>query len=77
MRLDIKIFTGDTTEKYLTKLKRRAGRMKETSDRNTNASENAQNEEENGENETFDPDSRAVVMSKKMIEKYENDLSAK
>lgn len=34
MRLDIKIFTGDTTEKYLQKLKRRAGIITATNDRN-------------------------------------------
>jgi len=74
MRLDIKIFTGNTTEKYLEKLKRRAEHTKETSDRTANLSENGQKEEKNEENETSAPTGRTVVMSKKMIEAYENGL---
>ena len=48
MRLDIRIFTGDSCEKYLEKLKK-------------------------GSN----PESRTGNIIKKMIEKYESELSAK
>lgn len=74
MRLDIKIFTGDMTEKYLQKLKRRAVLIKETSDRNTNTSEDGRKDEENGENESSVSQNRTGQMSKKMIEAYEKDM---
>jgi hypothetical protein len=48
LRLDIRIFTGDSCEKYLQKLKNKA-----------------------------DPESRTGHTFKKMIESYENSISAK
>lgn len=65
IRLDIRIFTGEATEKYLKKLNVRAGQMIPYSDRN-------------GENPTaattFGDESRAGHTFKKMIEAYEQGL---
>ena len=65
MRLDIKIFTGDTTEKYLKKLKSRAGNMSPVFERT-------------GENPAIstvsDDDASVGHTFKKMIEAYENGL---
>ena len=65
MRLDIKIFTGDTTEKYLKKLKSRAGNMNPVGERT-------------GENPAISTvpgdDHSAGHTFKKMIEAYENGL---
>ena len=65
MRLDIKIFTGDTTEKYLTKLKRRAGIITTPDDRN---------EENPCATGLSEPDSCTGHTFKKMIEAYENSI---
>ena len=68
MRLDIRIFTGDTTEKYLEKLKSRAGHIKQENDRTK-------------ENPTIttvpENDVPAGHTFKKMVEKYENEISTK
>ena len=65
MRLDIKIFTGDTTEKYLKKLKSRAGNINPVDERT-------------GENPAIPTvsgdDHSAGHTFKKMIEAYENGL---
>ena len=65
MRLDIKIFTGDTTEKYLKKLKSRAGNMSPVFERT-------------GENPAISTvpgdDHSAGHTFKKMIESYENTI---
>ena len=65
MRLDIKIFTGDTTEKYLKKLKSRAGNMNPVGERT-------------GENPAISTvpgdDHSAGHTFKKMIEAYEHGL---
>ena len=65
MRLDIKIFTGDTTEKYLKKLKSRAGNITPVDERT-------------GENPAISTvpgdDHSAGHTFKKMIEAYENGL---
>jgi len=65
MRLDIKIFTGDTTEKYLKKLKSRAGNINPVNERT-------------GENPAMsrvsDDDASAGHTFKKMIESYENSI---
>ena len=68
MRLDIKIFTGDTTEKYLKKLKSRAGNINPVGER---TSENP------AISTVSDDDISAGHTFKKMIEKYENEISAK
>ena len=65
MRLDIKIFTGDTTEKYLKKLKSRAGNINPTDEK---ASENPAISTVSGD------DHSAGHTFKKMIEAYENGL---
>jgi DNA invertase Pin-like site-specific DNA recombinase len=65
MRLDVRIFTGDTTAKYLQKLKRRAGIMTgvcERSDENSVISTGTDDDVPMGH--TF----------KKMIEAYERDM---
>lgn len=66
MRLDIRIFTGETTEKYLRKLKRRAGIMTTECERTE-------------ENPVFSrgtgDESRMGQMFKKMIEAYENGMN--
>lgn len=68
MRLDIKIFTGDTTEKYLKKLKSRAGNINHVDERT-------------GENPAIstvsDDNHSAGHTFKKMVEKYENEISTK
>ncbi len=65
MRLSIKIFSGDSTEKFLGKLKRRAGQMKQSSDGSA-------------ENQGISTDSDTTVSTgqtfKKMIEAYENGM---
>ena len=65
MRLDIKIFTGDTTEKYLKKLKSRAGNINPADEK---ASENPAISTVSGD------DHSAGHTFKKMIEAYENGL---
>ena len=74
MRLDIKIFTGDSTEKYLKKLGRHTVGMNETCDRTTSDDENARKQEKNGENETSLVPDRMGQMSKKMIQSYESTM---
>ena len=65
VRLDIRIFTGEATEKYLQKLKVRAGQMNHLSDR----------PEENATAATVLGDGvRPGHTSKKMIEAYEQGL---
>ncbi len=65
MRLDIKIFTGESTQKYLKNLKLRAGQMSTVSD----------GQQENPCVSTENPtDSRTGQMSKKMIEAYEQGM---
>ena len=65
IRLDIRIFTGEATEKYLQKLKVRAGQMNHLSDR----------PEENATAATVLGDEvRPGHTSKKMIEAYEQGL---
>ena len=63
VRLDIKIFTGERTEKYLQKLKRYAGK-------NENMAEKADNESPEGANKI----GSTGVTFKKMIESYEQNL---
>ena len=65
MRLDIKIFTGDTTEKYLKKLKSRAGNINPVDER---TGENPAISRVSGD------DHSAGHTFKKMIEAYENGL---
>ena len=65
MRLDIRIFTGDATQKYLQKLKSRAGHMTGVCERN---------EENAGVPTVSDDASRAGHTFKKMIEAYERSL---
>ena len=65
IRLDIRIFTGEETEKYLKKLKVRSGQISCDSRAETESPTAAT---------TFDPSSRAGIMSKKMIEAYEQGL---
>ena len=68
MRLAIKIFTGDTTEKYLRKLESRAGQMNRESDRTKeNSTITTVSGDEISAGHTF----------KKMVEKYENEISTK
>jgi DNA invertase Pin-like site-specific DNA recombinase len=65
LRLDIRIFTGDSTAKYLEKLKRRAGHMNLVSERiKENATAATGTEDAVPAGHTF----------KKMIEAYENGL---
>lgn len=65
MCLSIKIFTGDTTEKYLKKLKRRAGIITTPTDYS----------DENPDTATVSDDaSRTGHTFKKMIEDYENKI---
>lgn len=65
MRLSIKIFTGESTEKFLGKLKRRAGQINPSSDNPT-------------ENQGISTDLDTTVSTgqtfKKMIEAYENGM---
>ena len=65
LRLDIKIFTGESTQKYLQKLKVRAGQMTTPSDR---PPKNPEESTDTGD------DVSAGQMIKKMIEAYENGL---
>ena len=65
IRLDVKIFTGETTEKYLERFKIRTGQMTGTSDRKRKKPCAAT---------TSGDECRAGHMSKKMIEAYENNL---
>jgi hypothetical protein len=65
LRLDIKIFTGESTKKYLQNLKVRAGQMSNVSDANE---ENLRDSKENAK------DGRMGHTFKKMIEAYEQGL---
>jgi hypothetical protein len=65
IRLDVKIFTGETTEKYLERFKIRTGQMTGTSDRKRKKPCAAT---------TSGDERRAGHMSKKMIEAYEQGL---
>ena len=65
LRLDIRIFTGESTKKYLQNLKVRAGQMSNGSDANE---ENLRGSKENS------LDSRTGHTFKKMIEAYEQGL---
>jgi len=65
MCLSIKIFTGDTTEKYLQKLKRRAGIITLPTGRHDETPDDTRGS---------DDDSRTGHTFKKMIESYENSL---
>ena len=65
IRLDVKIFTGETTEKYLERFKIRTGQMTGTSDRKRKKPCAAT---------TSGDECRAGHMSKKMIEAYEQGL---
>jgi len=65
MRLDIKIFTGDTTEKYLEKLKRRAGNMTTTE---------ARSDENQAISMVSGDEVSAGHTVKKMVESYENSI---
>ncbi len=75
MELRIKIFTGETTERYLKKLKGRACIITPPSDR---TAENAENGSKTGDFDTksgvSDPQSRTGHTSKKMIENAENAM---
>ena len=74
MRLDIKIFTGDTTEKYLTKLKRRSRALRQSMEEEAENGENARISEKNGENESSANASSTGHTFKKMIEAYESQM---
>ena len=65
IRLDIRIFTGEATEKYLKKLKVRSGQISCDSRAKTESLTAAT---------TFDPSVRPGIMSKKMIEAYEQGM---
>ena len=65
IRLDVKIFTGETTEKYLERFKIRTGQMTGTSDRKRKKPCAAT---------TSGDECRAGHMSKKMVEAYEKGL---
>ena len=65
VRLDIRIFTGEATEKYLEKLKVRSGQMNHPTDHPTETFTAAT---------TFSDGGRPGHMSKKMIEAYEQGL---
>ena len=65
IRLDVKIFTGETTEKYLERFKIRTGQMTGTSDRKRKKPCAAT---------TSGDECRAGHMSKKMIEAYEQSM---
>lgn len=65
MKLSIKIFSGESTEKYLEKFRRHVGQMKSVSDSHTkNQGISTVSGSENSAGQTF----------KKMIESYENSL---
>ena len=76
MELRIKIFTGETTERYLKKLKGRACIITPPSDR---TAENDENGSKTGDFDTksgvADTQNRTGHTLKKMIEKYENDIA--
>ena len=74
MRLDIKIFTGDTTEKYLTKLKRRSRALRQSLEGDAENGENARKSEKNGKNESSVIAGSAGHTFKKMVEAYENNI---
>ena len=74
MRLDIKIFTGDTTEKYLTKLKRRSRALRQSMEEDAENGENTRISEKNGDNESSANAGSTGHTFKKMIEAYENGL---
>ena len=63
VRLDIKIFTGESTERYLQKLKRYARK-------DDNMTEAAENESPKGDNKI----GSTGVTFKKMIESYEQNM---
>ena len=65
VRLDIRIFTGEATEKYLKKLKVRTGQISHELRAETESLRAAT---------TFDPSVRPGIMSKKMIEAYEQSM---
>ena len=65
IRLDIRIFTGEATEKYLKKLKVRTGQI--------SCGLRAETESPTAAT-TFDPSVRPGIMSKKMIEAYEQSM---
>ena len=65
IRLDIRIFTGEATEKYLKKLKVRTGQI--------SCDPRAETESPTAAT-TFDTSIRPGIMSKKMIEAYEQGL---
>ena len=65
VRLGVKIFTGEITERYLVKLKVRTGRMSSISDRQSESPRAAT---------TFCDEVRTGHMSKKMIEAYEQNM---
>ena len=65
IRLDVKIFTGETTEKYLQRFKVRTGQMTSISDRK---------QQNPCATTTFGDEVRPGHMSKKMIEAYEQGL---
>ena len=65
IRLDIRIFTGEATEKYLKKLKVRTGQISCDLRAETESLTAAT---------TFDPSVRPGIMSKKMVEAYEQGL---
>ena len=65
MRLDIKIFTGETSEKYLQKFKRRAGIMTTPADRKAESPAAAG---------VTDASVSAGHTFKKMIQAYENGM---
>lgn len=73
-RLDIKIFTGKETEKYLRKLENRVGQMKRTCDTSTTARKISQNDPKSSQNLTH---VSMGQMSKKMIESYENSIKTR
>ena len=74
MRLDIKIFTGDTTDKYLTKLKRRSRALRQSMEEDAENGENERINEKNGDNESSANAGSTGHTFKKMIEAYENGL---
>ena len=74
MRLDIKIFTGDSTEKYLTKLKRRSRALRQSLAEEEKSGESKRNSEKSGENESAESSGPTGHTFKKMIEAYENGL---
>ena len=65
IRLDIRIFTGEATEKYLKKLKVRTGQI--------SCDLRAETESPTAAT-TFDTSVRPGIMSKKMIEAYEQSM---